>query len=98
MNNNNVTVVEFNCDADEIQYQSNFNRESVAATVIQATGMVEFEDRLRTGVLPGGFWYLLVQNQFQTPTQDIHTLIVMNNRNQDINLFHFNRLLKQGSG
>ena len=52
MNNNNVTVVEFNCDADEIQYQSNFNRESVAATVIQATGMVEFEDRLRTGVLP----------------------------------------------
>ena len=32
------------------------NRESVAGSVIQATGMVEFEDGLRTGVLPGGCW------------------------------------------
>ena len=32
-------------------------RESVAGSVIQATGTVEFEDGLRTGVLPGGCWY-----------------------------------------
>ena len=32
-------------------------RETVASSVIQATGMVEFEDGLRTGVLPGGCWY-----------------------------------------
>ena len=31
-------------------------RESVAGSVIQATGTVEFEDGLRTGVLPGGCW------------------------------------------
>ena len=29
------------------------NRESVAGSVIQATGMVEFEDDLRMGVLLG---------------------------------------------
>ena len=33
------------------------NRESVAGSVIQATGTVEFEDGLRTGFLPGGCWY-----------------------------------------
>ena len=33
-----------------------FNREFVADSVIQATGTVEFEDGLRTGVLPGGCW------------------------------------------
>ena len=33
------------------------SRESVAGSVIQATGKVEFEDGLRTGVLPGGCWY-----------------------------------------
>ena len=33
-----------------------FYRESVAGSVIQATGTVEFEDGLRTGVLPGGCW------------------------------------------
>ena len=32
------------------------DRESVAGSVIQATGTVEFEDGLRTGVLPGGCW------------------------------------------
>ena len=32
------------------------HRESVAGSVIQATGTVEFEDGLRTGVLPGGCW------------------------------------------
>ena len=32
------------------------NRESVAGSVIQASGTVEFEDGLRTGVLPGGCW------------------------------------------
>ena len=39
------------------------NCESVSGAVIQATGMVEFEDGLRTGilplrtgVLPGGCW------------------------------------------
>ena len=31
--------------------------ESVAGSVIQATGTVEFEDGLRTGVLPWGCWY-----------------------------------------
>ena len=30
--------------------------ESVAGSVIQATGTLEFEDGLRTGVLPGGCW------------------------------------------
>ena len=34
--------------------QSFCDRESVEGSVIQATGMVEFEDGLRTGVLPGG--------------------------------------------
>ena len=34
-----------------------YHRESVAGSVIQATGTVEFEDGLRTGVLPGGCWY-----------------------------------------
>ena len=29
----------------------------MAGSVIQATGTVEFEDRLRTGVLPGDCWY-----------------------------------------
>ena len=33
--------------------------ESVAGTVIQATRTVDFEDCLRTGVLPGGCWYPL---------------------------------------
>ena len=33
------------------------DRESVAGSVSQATGMVEFEDGLRTEVLPGGCWY-----------------------------------------
>ena len=32
------------------------NRKFLASSVIQATGMVEFEDDLRTGILPGGFW------------------------------------------
>ena len=32
------------------------DRESVAGSVIQATGTVEFEDGLRMGVLPGGCW------------------------------------------
>ena len=47
--------------------------ESVAGSVIQASGTVEFEDGLRTGVLLGGCWcpwggctYL---NQFQTPLE-----------------------------
>ena len=31
-------------------------RESVAGSVIQASGTVEFEDGLRTGVLLGGCW------------------------------------------
>ena len=31
--------------------------ESVAGSVIQATGTVIFEDGLRTGVLPGSCWY-----------------------------------------
>ena len=31
-------------------------REFVADSVIQATGTVEFEDGLRTGVLLGGCW------------------------------------------
>ena len=31
-------------------------REFVADSVIQASGMVEFEDGLRTGVLLGGCW------------------------------------------
>ena len=31
--------------------------ESVVGSVIQATGTVEFEDDLRTRVLPGGCWY-----------------------------------------
>ena len=30
---------------------------SVAGSVIQATGTVEFEDGLKTGVLLGGCWY-----------------------------------------
>ena len=34
-------------------------RESVAGSVIQATGTVEFEDGLRTGVLPGGCGVML---------------------------------------
>ena len=29
------------------------NRETVAGSVIQTTGTVEFEDGLKTGVLPG---------------------------------------------
>ena len=33
-----------------------FQLGSVAGSVIQATGTVEFEDGLRTGVLPGGCW------------------------------------------
>ena len=36
---------------NQIDYQ-----ESVASFLIQATGTVEFEDCLRTGVLPGGCW------------------------------------------
>ena len=32
------------------------NRESVAGSVIQATGTVEFEDGLRTGVLQEDSW------------------------------------------
>ena len=38
-----------------------FNRESVANSVVQATGTVEFDDdlrKLRMGILPGGCWYL----------------------------------------
>ena len=31
-------------------------RESVAGSIIQATGTVEFEDGLRTRVLLGGCW------------------------------------------
>ena len=34
-----------------------FHQESVAASVIQAIGTVEFEDGLRMGVLLGGCWY-----------------------------------------
>ena len=37
-------------------YKSSVYRESVAGSVIQATGTVEFEDGLRTGVLHGGCW------------------------------------------
>ena len=39
-------------------YQNNHqaNRESVAGSVIQASGTVEFEDGLRMGVLFGGCW------------------------------------------
>ena len=33
-----------------------FCREFVADSVIQAIGMVEFEDGLKTGVLLGGYW------------------------------------------
>ena len=33
------------------------DEESVADSVIQATGTLEFEDGLRTGVLPGACWY-----------------------------------------
>ena len=33
-----------------------FYWESVVGSVIQATGTVEFEDVLRTEVLPGGCW------------------------------------------
>ena len=33
-----------------------YNQESVAGSVIQATGMVEFEDGLRTGVLQKDCW------------------------------------------
>ena len=40
--------------------QAKVYRESVAGSVIQATGTVEFEDDLRTGVLPGGCWALRV--------------------------------------
>ena len=40
---------------DTKQY-SVMHRESLAGSVIQATGTVEFEDGLRTGVLP---WRLL---------------------------------------
>ena len=35
------------------------NQESVAGSVIQTTGTVEFEVGLRTGVLLGGCWYPL---------------------------------------
>ena len=39
------------------KYKSIFNyREFVADSVIQASGTVEFEDGLRTGVLLGGCW------------------------------------------
>ena len=33
----------------------------MAGSVIQATGTVEFENGLRTGVLPGGCWYTVVK-------------------------------------
>ena len=42
----------FKCFTDEISY----NPESVASFVIQATGIVEFEDGLRTEVLPECCW------------------------------------------
>jgi len=37
-----------------MQSLSRVNRDSVEGSVIQATGTVEFEDDLRTGVYPGG--------------------------------------------
>ena len=36
------------------------NRGSMAGSVSQATGTVEFEDGLRSGVFPGGFDAMLV--------------------------------------
>ena len=39
---------------------------SVAGSVIQATGTVEFEDGLRTGVLPRSCWLHLAWDQLQT--------------------------------
>ena len=40
----------------EMQIQIVSAMEFVADSVIQATGTVEFEDGLRTGVLLGGCW------------------------------------------
>ena len=44
-------------DKMAIYWLVKINRESVVGFVIQATGTVEFEDGLRTGVLPRGCWY-----------------------------------------
>jgi hypothetical protein len=44
------------CTHFGLQLEPAFDWESVAGSVIQATGTVEFEDGLRTGVLPGGCW------------------------------------------
>ena len=42
---------------DDIRtYTLEIHRGSVAGSVIQATGTVEFENGLWTGVLPGGCW------------------------------------------
>ena len=38
------------------------NQESVASSVIQATGTAEFDDGLRMGVFLGGCWYHFSDN------------------------------------
>ena len=53
----NVYVrMNFKCHFNGYHKVQMFKLESVAGSVIQATGTVEFEDGLRTGVLPGGCW------------------------------------------
>ena len=49
-------AVDVTCDKSTFHYTQTY-RESMAGSIIQATGMVEFEDSLITsGVLPGDCW------------------------------------------
>ena len=43
-------------NSQQISKTVSINRNSVVGSVIQATEAVEFEDFLKTGVLPGGCW------------------------------------------
>ena len=46
------------------------NLESVVDSLIQATRAVEFDNGLRTGIFPGGFWYHYSPGSIYTPSWD----------------------------